>query len=204
MFELVTLNDHVRVHPRDFGKTRPVAVTDELNVKYANKVKHDVGLCICVFDILSLGDGIVHSVRDGAYMIAVEFRLVVFRPFIGEILIGKVSSMSPDGLKVSLDFFDDIIVPPQLMIEGCEYSTDSGLWVWRYVDEDDGSERLLEIEKNDRVRVRVEGETFVEAETAGPKNPVGAPQGVDEVTVPPFSLTCSMMEQGFGVIAWWE
>lgn len=62
----------------------------------------------------------------------VEFRLVVFRPFKGEILLGRISSASELGMKsmtvllaprlsllicsaVSLDFFDDILVPPSLM-----------------------------------------------------------------------------------------
>jgi DNA-directed RNA polymerase III subunit RPC8 len=40
----------------------------------------------------------------------VTFRLIVFRPFIGEVLSGKVLSQSPLGIRVSMGFFDDITI----------------------------------------------------------------------------------------------
>ena len=48
----------------------------------------------------------------------VEFRLVVFRPFKGEVITGKISSSSEGGIRVALDFFDDVQVPMELMFEG--------------------------------------------------------------------------------------
>ena len=47
-----------------------------------------------------------------------EFRLVVFRPFKGEVITGRISSSSDTGIKVALDFFDDVHVPLELMFEG--------------------------------------------------------------------------------------
>lgn len=61
---------------------------------------------------------------------------MVFRPFKGEIILGRISSASEFGMKsmfpilewlgivsltataVGLDFFDDIFVPPHLMFPG--------------------------------------------------------------------------------------
>jgi DNA-directed RNA polymerase III subunit RPC8 len=62
----------------------------------------------------------------------VEFRLVMFRPFKGEIIMGKISSSGEWGIKgsltlhampcspnlVRLDFFEDIHVPPSMLFEG--------------------------------------------------------------------------------------
>lgn len=59
----------------------------------------------------------------------------MFRPFKGEIIVGRISSASEWGMKsvvksplswntglnsptVRLDFFDDILVPPSLMFPG--------------------------------------------------------------------------------------
>lgn len=59
----------------------------------------------------------------------------MFRPFKGEIIVGRISSASEWGMKsvaksplswntglnsptVQLDFFDDILVPPSLMFPG--------------------------------------------------------------------------------------
>jgi hypothetical protein len=33
------------------------ALIAEINKKYANRVLHDVGLCICVFDLVEAGEG---------------------------------------------------------------------------------------------------------------------------------------------------
>ena len=41
----------------------------------------------------------------------VDFRALVFRPFRGEVLEGKISDANGAGLRVSLDFFDDVFIP---------------------------------------------------------------------------------------------
>lgn len=74
---------------------------------------------------------------DKVLVCAGEFRLIIFRPYIGEALVGKVKSQSPEGIvgasarrwmqrwnvpqltidasAVSVGFFDDILVPPNLL-----------------------------------------------------------------------------------------
>lgn len=42
------------------------AITNELNKNYANRVLHDVGLCVCVFDLSEVGEGKVRY-GDGFY-----------------------------------------------------------------------------------------------------------------------------------------
>ncbi len=121
MFLIATLEDNVRVLPADFAKVPSAAVTDELNKKYANKVVHGLGLGIRVFDIASISDPIVLACKDGAYQCRVVFRLAVFKPFKGEILVGKVKDGSKaQGIKVTLGFFDDIVIPPAFLLPGTE------------------------------------------------------------------------------------
>lgn len=48
---------------------------------------------------------------------AAEFRLVVFRPFVGEVLIGRIMAATHKGIRVSLEFFDDIFIPDNLLFE---------------------------------------------------------------------------------------
>jgi len=59
MFVLTRLQDDVRVNPSNFNKKKSEALTDELNMKFANKVLHNVGLCIQLFDILEVGESFV-------------------------------------------------------------------------------------------------------------------------------------------------
>jgi hypothetical protein len=81
-----------------------------------------------------LKPGQEHTLTRGWCFCVVEFRLIVFRPFKGEIIVGTISNASRDGIKsqlklstyrtrsrqannhlVSTQFFGDIHVPPQLL-----------------------------------------------------------------------------------------
>lgn len=68
--------------------------------------------------MLEAGDPYVHCGEASAY-VKVRFRLIIFRPFIGEVLEGKVRSSSEEGIHVSLGFFDDILIPPSCMQPDC-------------------------------------------------------------------------------------
>lgn len=69
-----------------------------------------------------------------------KFRLIVFRPFKGEIILGKISGGTEEGIKgmfseqdpfprtasailtaymsVGIEFFNDIRIPPNLLFDG--------------------------------------------------------------------------------------
>ena len=109
------------MHPSHFGLPPPQAITNELNKKYANRVLHDVGLCMCVFDLAEVGEGKVRygdgflwykgvlSVLSKIGAIAnapvVVFRLVVFRPFPSEVILAKVKSSDEDGIRRTSPLF---------------------------------------------------------------------------------------------------
>lgn len=46
-----------------------------------------------------------------------NFRFIVFRPLLGEVLVGKLRSCSLDGVHVSLGFFDDVLISPECLQE---------------------------------------------------------------------------------------
>ncbi len=86
----------------------------------------NLGLCICVFDTVQIDDPYVHqgeafaSVKGSAELgwhvwtnleSVVVFRVVVLRPFVGEILVGRIRQCSEEGVHVSIGFFDDILIP---------------------------------------------------------------------------------------------
>ena len=86
------------------------------NTKYANRVLHDVGLCICVFDVAEVGEGKVRY-GDGFLRYTGESSVVVdetcptfliqyhpqadpiFRPFPSEVVLAKVKSSDEDGIQ---------------------------------------------------------------------------------------------------------
>ena len=74
MFVLARLSDTVKLLPST--EYSPAAVTQWLNAKYSNRVLHKVGLCITVYDILSVGDGAL-KYGDGCVYIKSSRTLVL-------------------------------------------------------------------------------------------------------------------------------
>ncbi|RCH87315.1 DNA-directed RNA polymerase III subunit RPC8 [Rhizopus azygosporus] len=193
MFILSELEDTVKIVPNDFKKDDINAVTDVLNEKYANKVVQEVGLCICVHDILHMSEGFI-LYGDGCSYIKVTFRLVVFRPFIGEVMVGKIKSSSPAGVVVTLGFFDDILIPGAALQPGSKFDPAEQVWVWNY----EGEKMFMDIEEP--IRVRVLREQFTDttptshppAKAAG-RRPSAADASDDlaanSTKIPPYSIT---------------
>lgn len=61
------------------------------------QVVMNVGLCIALWDITKLGDSHIIPGDECCHTL-VHFRYVVFRPFMTEILIGKVKSCNREGV----------------------------------------------------------------------------------------------------------
>ncbi|KAI8833097.1 hypothetical protein CcCBS67573_g06503 [Chytriomyces confervae] len=218
MFVLKTIDDSVRILPAEQRKPLPTAITDELNRKYSNKIKPKLGLCIRVLDVLEVGDGIVHACLDGSAMFAVKFRIIVFKPFVGEIIVGKVVNASPEGLRVSCEFFDDILIPEYMLKANTVYNKHTSQWVWQYEDEDSGDVQNMDIERGELIRFRVEVEHFNEVRPNALNGPMGpnastpipppaaaTPSGTGkELKSSAYWLECSIIEDGLGLLSWWS
>ena len=61
------------------------------------QVVHKVGLCIALWDIQKIEDAYIFP-GDGSHHSVVHFRYVVFRPFMDEILTGKIKGCSKEGV----------------------------------------------------------------------------------------------------------
>ncbi|KAI0076680.1 hypothetical protein K474DRAFT_1691258 [Panus rudis PR-1116 ss-1] len=213
MFVLSIIKDTVAVHPQHFGLPPSQAIINELNKKYANRVLHEVGLCICVFDISEAGEGKVRY-GDGFLWYKVVFRLVVFRPFSSEVILAKVKSSDEDGIRLSVGFFDDIYIPKMWLPEPSAFDPNERAFFWlaNAAGESKTTHELLDsptaermyIDTGEVVRVRVEADEFYDDEPGPPK----ATEGVQQVQVehrrPPYTITCSIAEQGLGPVIWWS
>ncbi|KAG1052225.1 hypothetical protein G6F43_005626 [Rhizopus delemar] len=201
MFVLAELEDTVKIVPNDFKKDNLNAVTDVLNEKYANKVVQEVGHCICVHDILNVTEGFILYL-DGCSYVRVTFRLVVFRPFVGEILVGKIKSSSPAGVVVTLGFFDDILIPGGALQPGSKFDPAEQVWVWNY----EGEKMFMDIEEPIRVRVLREQYTDTTPTShpqKGRNNDAADDLAANSTKIPPYSITCTIQEDGLGLLSWW-
>lgn len=201
MFVLAEFKDVIRTPPAVFNKKLQVSVTDDLNGKLANKVVPDVGLCIALFDIQSMEDSYIFP-GDGAAHTKVEFRYVVFRPFIDEIIVGKIRNCTKDGVHVTLGFFDDIVVPPANLQHPSRFDETEQVWIWEF--DNDGDKHDLFMDPGEKIKFRVTSEMFIETSPVQcPDNPE-LPETLNAEPKIPYSIIASINEPGLGVLSWWD
>ncbi|XP_060562211.1 DNA-directed RNA polymerase III subunit RPC8-like [Ruditapes philippinarum] len=140
---------------------------------------------------------------DGAHHTIVQFRYVVFRPFVDEILLGKIKSCSKEGVCVSMGFFDDILIPADSMQDPTRFDENEQLWAWEYQMEDGKHDLFMDI--GEEIRFRVVDNTFVDTTPVGPEN-VSKDSDVTEheVKKSPYTITASTSEPGLGLLSWWN
>ena len=119
------------------------ALHNEIDLKYPNRVIMDVGLVICRHgNCLKITNGSCVPGDGGSHHDCI-FRLVVFRPFVEEVCLGRIVKSTANGIQVTLGgFFQDIHIPAYWMLRPSKYDEKSGLWVWSpdYSGDDEGDE----------------------------------------------------------------
>jgi len=198
------MKDVVQVKPFNFVHNLKSSLEFGLNKKFANKVVHNVGLCISLFDIIEIGDSYILP-GNGASHTPVTFRFIVFRPFIDEILTGKIKQCTREGVYVSLGFFDDILIPQEYLQQKSKFVDAEQLWVWEYQTEEGTHDLFMDI--NEEIRFRVIDEEFEDLTPEGPAPPKVDGEGAVvtvETRKSPYTISASVSESGLGLLSWWS
>lgn len=149
----------------------------------------NVGLCIALHDILKLDESFIIP-GDGASHTRVKFRYIVFRPFIEEIILGKIRSCSQEGVHITLGFFDDILIPPTALQHPSKFNETEQAWVWEY-DTGDGHKHDLFMDAGDTIKFRVTAENFNETCPNGPSSTPESTESSENRV--PYNLTVSYL-----------
>lgn len=207
MFVLAKFRDIIRIAPNQLGQPIELVLIEELNKRFANKVVLNVGLIICLKDILEISESYIYC-GDGAIHTRCVYRMVVFRPQVGEIICGTLKSSSKEGLNISLGFFDSIVIPPEQLNEPSIFNEIDQTWTWNY--EDDGQTHVLVLEVGEKLRFRVHAEEFVDVSPHGPTNTAPSLNTIT-LQVPdlnskdvPYTIVGSICESGLGLVKWWS
>ncbi|KAL4451781.1 hypothetical protein ABPG75_007443 [Micractinium tetrahymenae] len=200
MFILSQLEDTVRIAPQDLGKPAEMAITTAIERTFLDKVIAGLGLVVTLYDILSIGDGYVYHSDGGAHY-KVSFRVVVFRPFTDELLVGKVHRMTRDGLHVDLGFFRDVLIPPHGLPEPSYWHEDDEAWLWRVEGQDLFFERGLPL------RFKVQSVRFHAVPTLAEQQAQkeeGVPVlGTEERPFVPMEVMGRADGDGLGMVHWY-
>eukprot|EP00092_Neocalanus_flemingeri_P007223 GFUD01007802.1.p1 GENE.GFUD01007802.1~~GFUD01007802.1.p1 ORF type:complete len:223 (-),score=50.94 GFUD01007802.1:143-748(-) len=200
MFVLSEIKTLIRLLPEGFDKSLEDQLNDEINRKLSNKVMINVGLCLSLHDISEVGESFLFP-GDGASHTKVKFRMLVFRPEMEEVLTGKIKSCSKEGVHVSLEFFDDILIPAESLQHPSRFDETESVWVWEYPVEDEDSHDLF-MDPGEMIRFRVVSEQFLDTGPTKPK--VSDAEQQDEVKTPPYRLVGTINEPGLGLLSWWN
>ncbi|KAF8392284.1 hypothetical protein HHK36_022626 [Tetracentron sinense] len=192
MFFLSVIEHTLRLPPHLLSLPLKEAIKGELETLFLDKVISSLGLCVSIYDIRSIDGGFIFA-GDGASTYTVVFRLIMFRPFVGEILVGKLKSSDANGLRLSLGFFDDIYVPVHLLPNPSHLLPDPDnkhgvRWTWEFQEEQ------FPIDGKDEIRFRVHSINY-------PSIPVE--QEKEAKPFAPMVITGSLDYDGLGPISWW-
>jgi hypothetical protein len=159
-----------------------------------------------VHSLVSVGESFVMP-GDGGAFTNVTFRLLVFAPAVGDLLLAAIVAQDDTGMRLSTGFFEDIFLPRYLLLDDMVFDDVRGRWG---TPAPDGT---VEFVPNDLLRVRVHSLAFnppsafaaslsaqLAAKAAGPAPgdggaggdaaPVGAARGAP---VPPVAAATNIM-----------
>jgi DNA-directed RNA polymerase III subunit RPC8 len=189
MFEVDRIADLIQLEACDLGLPTADVLARTIDERYANRVVLGQqqggaaggagGLVICRYDAAHQEPTVIVSAggicQEGKTYWTIEFSVIVFRPFIGEILIGTIAEANSGGLRVTLGhFFCAIYIPAYWMLRPSVYDATCRTWVWQSDDES------YEMPVGAEIRVRVKSVHYTKRSAVTAKG--GAQQQATEET----------------------
>ncbi|KAL9431040.1 hypothetical protein AB3S75_026268 [Citrus x aurantiifolia] len=192
MFYLSKIEHTLRLPPHLLRLPLNEAIKLELENVFLDKVIANLGLCISIYDIKEIEGGFVYQ-GEGASTHTVKFRLVVFRPFVGEIIAAKLKESDANGLRLSLGFFEDIYIPSHLLPSPSRSEPDPNRryevkWIWEFGD------TKYVIDGLDEIKFRVLSVNY-------PSIPIEQAEGSKPFA--PMVINGSIDYDGLGPVSWW-
>ncbi|MCC7568480.1 MAG: DNA-directed RNA polymerase [Candidatus Methanofastidiosa archaeon] len=113
MYRIITINDTVRVPPKEFGKDLSVTVLGILRNKYECKWDADIGYLLVVKSVRKVNVGRVIP-GDGAAYHDVDFEMLIYTPKIFEIVQGEIVEILEFGAFMRLGPMDGLVHVSQI------------------------------------------------------------------------------------------
>jgi DNA-directed RNA polymerase subunit E' len=161
MFNLITLQDTIRIPPDTFGNPIEKVGRDQVKAKYEGIVDEELGYVIAVNKVEVSPVGKIIP-GDGATYHKVMFSLLTFYPVIQEVVEGDVVEIADFGAFVRIGPVDALLHVSQLLDDYMSYDEKQGVLL--------GKETKRKLTSGDQVRVRI---TAVSLGRAGSSGKIG-------------------------------
>ncbi|HDN81744.1 MAG: DNA-directed RNA polymerase [Methanomicrobia archaeon] len=146
MYKLVKLEDIVRIPPDRFSEDQKEVILDILREQYEGKWDKELGMMLCVQNIIEIGEGrVIHG--DGASYNSVIFDVLTFLPKLHEIVEGHVVEIVEFGVFVRIGPVDALSHVSQITNDYISYDKKQHTLT--------GKETKQIIKEGDYVRARI-------------------------------------------------
>jgi DNA-directed RNA polymerase subunit E' len=126
MFYAIDVEDYVRVEPKLFGLDTKTAVEEQLQNTYSSYHDEEIGEVIGVISVSKVGEGIIIP-GDGAAYYNSDFKLLVWKPEINELVYGHIAEITNFGAFINLGVIQGMIHISQTMEDFVSFSTSNVL-----------------------------------------------------------------------------
>lgn len=126
MFYKISIRDRIRVTPDLFGLPLEQSIVKMIKNKYEGFVSDITGIVIDVIRVDKIGDGIILP-GDGASFYDTSFELLVFKPEMQEVVIGKIKDIADFGAFVTIGPIEGMVHIGQSMEDYVSLSKDKVL-----------------------------------------------------------------------------
>lgn len=144
MFLLYTINSKIDCEPEHTSQNFRESILSKIDEIYIGKVLKSEGVCISVYD-MEIQETLI---KEGIFQAQVSMRIIIFKPFIGEVLTGKISSSTPEGIEVDL-IFCSAFIPAAFLNETSSFDELESIFVWHYEEND------LFYDKGENIRFKI-------------------------------------------------
>jgi DNA-directed RNA polymerase subunit E' len=126
MFYVVELEDYVRVEPKLFGIPTLEAVEKQLKETYKDYYDREIGKVVSVISVSQVKEGILIP-GDGAAYYQTNFKLLVWKPEMHELVFSIVSEITNFGAFMNLGVMKGMIHISQTMEDYVSFSKTNNL-----------------------------------------------------------------------------
>jgi len=146
MYQIIEIDDTVRVPPENFGGKLEDTLKKLLSEKYEGKLDRDIGAIVLVIEVKSDGIGKVIPGDGAAYYDAI-FKALVYKPELQEVIDGEVIEIVEFGAFVRLGPLDGLVHVSQIADDFLNYDSKGSRFVGK------ASNKVLQ--ESDKVRARI-------------------------------------------------
>lgn len=161
MFNLVTIEDLVRIPPEKFNDVLEAVTLEELKAKYEGIVNRELGFIVAVIDMKVSPIGKIIP-GDGATYHTVSFTLLSYYPVVREVVEGEVVEVEDFGAFIRIGPIDALLHVSQVTDSFISFNERQGVLIARE------TRRILG--KGDFIRARI---TVVSFEKGGSSGKIG-------------------------------